>query len=73
MFTKLDLIERIIATNDERVLAKVSKALEAEAGEFRFTKEQLAMLEERREARRHGKGKGYSLKEVKTMLKRKRA
>jgi len=73
MFTKLDLIERIIATTDEHVLAKVSKALEVEAGEFRFTKEQLAMLEERREVRRQGKGKGYSLKEVKAMVKRKRA
>lgn len=73
MFTKLDLIERIIATTDEQVLAKVSKVLEAESGEFRFTKQQLAMLEERREARRQGKGEGYSLKEVKAMLKRKRA
>ena len=69
MFTKLDLIERIIATNDEATLERVGKVLEAEAGEFSFTKEHLAMLEERRERRREGEGRGYSLKEVKAMLK----
>lgn len=69
MFTKLDLIERIIATNDEKVLEKVGKALEHEKGEFAFTKEHLAMLDERRERRRQGKGNSYSLNEVKRMLK----
>ena len=39
MFTKLDLIERIIATTDEKVLEKVGKALQEEKGEFAFTKE----------------------------------
>ena len=72
MFTKLDLIERIIATTDEKVLEKVGKALESEKGEFAFTKEHLALLEERRERRRQGKGQGYALKEVKRMLKSKR-
>ncbi len=56
MFTKLDLIERIIATNDEKVLARVGKALETEKDEFAFTKEHLALLEERRERRKQGKG-----------------
>ena len=72
MFTKLDLIERIIATNDEATLERVGKALEAEVGEFSFTKEHLAMLEERRARRRKGEGRSYSLKEVKTMLKARR-
>lgn len=69
MFTKLDLIERIIATTDEKVLAKVGEALAATKGEFAFTPEHLALLEERRERRRKGLGKGYSLPEVKAMLK----
>lgn len=72
MFTKLDLIERIISTTDEKVLAKVGDILANERGEFAFTKEHLAMLEERRERRKQGKGKGYSLNEVKSMLKAKR-
>lgn len=72
MFTKLDLIERIIATTDEKVLEKVGKALETEKGEFAFTKEHLALLEERRERRKQGKGKGYSLNEVKRMLRSRR-
>lgn len=72
MFTKLDLIERIIATTDEKVLEKVGRALETEKGEFAFTKEHLALLEERRKRREQGKGKGYTLKEVKGLLKRKR-
>jgi hypothetical protein len=72
MFTKLDLIERIIATNDEKVLEKVGKALETEKGEFAFTKEHLALLEERRERRRKGLGKGYTLSEVKRMVKTRR-
>ncbi|MGV9012244.1 MAG: hypothetical protein ACOH13_06585 [Flavobacteriales bacterium] len=71
MFTKLDLIERIIATKDETVLAKVGDLLAREEGEFSFTKEHLALLEERRERRRLGQGKGYSLSEVKAMLKTK--
>lgn len=72
MFTKLDLIERIIATTDEKVLEKVGKVLQEEQCEFAFTKEHLALLEERRERRRQGKGQGYSLTEVKRMLKSKR-
>jgi hypothetical protein len=64
MFTKLDLIERIITTTDEKVLAKVGELLANEQGEFAFTKGHLALLEERR---RQGKGKGYSLGEVKTI------
>lgn len=72
MFTKLDLIERIISTTDEKVLAKVGDLLANEQREFAFTKEHLALLEERRERRRQGKGQGYSLGEVKTMLKAKR-
>ena len=71
MFTKLDLIERLLATNDEKVLAKVGDLLAREEGEFSFTKEHLALLEERRERRRLGQGKGYSLPEVKAMLKTK--
>ena len=71
MFTKLDLIERIIATTDEKVLEKVGKALEAEKGEFAFTKEHLPLLEVRRERRRQGKGRGYTLTEVKRMVKSK--
>ena len=67
MFTKLDLIERIITTTDEKVLAKVGELLANEQGEFAFTKGHLALLEERRERRRQGKGKGYSLGEVKTI------
>lgn len=72
MFTKLDLIERLIATTDEKVLAKVGDLLAREKGEFTFTKEHLALLEERRERRRLGQGKGYSLTEVKAMLKKKK-
>jgi hypothetical protein len=33
MSSKLDLIERIIATNDEKVLEKVGRALESKKGE----------------------------------------
>ncbi len=73
MFTKLDLIERLIATTDEKVLAKVGDLLAREKGKFTFTKEHLALLEERRERRRLGQGKGYSLTEVKAMLKKKNA
>ncbi|MCB0772562.1 MAG: hypothetical protein KJZ58_13355 [Flavobacteriales bacterium] len=69
MFTKLDLIERIIATTDEKILERVGKVLESKEGEFTFTPEHLAMLEERRDRRRQGRGKGYSLPEVKRMLK----
>lgn len=54
MFTKLDLIERIISTTDEKVLAKVGDLWANEQGEFAFTKEHLALLEERRERRRQG-------------------
>jgi len=72
MFTKLDLIERIIATHDEKVLEKVGKALKSKKGEFAFTKEHLALLEERRERRRQGLGKGYALNEVKRMVKSRR-
>lgn len=72
MFTKLDLIERIIATTDEKVLEKVGKALATEKDEFAFTKEHLALLEERRARRNTGEGKGYSLTEVKRMLKKKK-
>lgn len=69
MFTKLDLIERIIATTDEKVLEKVGKVLEREKGEFAFTAAHLALLEERRERRRQGRGKSCSLPEVERMLK----
>lgn len=69
MFTKLDLIERIIATTDEKVLAKVGDVLAKESGEFAFTEEHLALLEERRARRAQGKGSGYSLAEVRSMLK----
>lgn len=72
MFTKLDLIERIIATTDEKVLARVGKALETTKDEFAFSKEHLALLEERREHRRKGQGKSYSLGEVKRMVKTRR-
>lgn len=72
MFTKLDLIERIIATTDEKVLEKVGDLLAKEPGEFSFSKEHLALLEERRERRRKGEGKGYGLTEVRSMLKTKR-
>ena len=72
MFTKLDLIERIIATTDEKVLEKVGKALELNKDEFAFTKEHLALLEERRERRRKGLGKGCTLNEVKRMVKSRR-
>jgi hypothetical protein len=72
MFTKLDLIERIIATTDEKVLAKVGDLLSNDKGEFAFTKEHLSVLEERRERRKQGKGKGHSLSEVRAMLKTKR-
>jgi hypothetical protein len=72
MFTKLDLIERLIATTDETVLAKVGDLLAQEKGEFSFTKEHLALLQERRERRKRGEGKGYSLAEVKGMLKTKK-
>lgn len=72
MFTKLDLIERIIATSDEKVLSKVGDLLANEKGEFAFSKEHLALLEERRARRKRGEGKGHSLVEVKAMLKTKR-
>jgi hypothetical protein len=72
MITKLDLIERLIATTDETVLAKVGDLLAQEKGEFAFTKEHLALLEERRERRNRGEGKGYSLAELKGMLKTKK-
>ncbi len=72
MFSKLDLIERIISTTDEKVLTKVGELLANEQGELAFSKEHLALLEERRQRRKLGQGKGYSLKEVKTMLKAKR-
>lgn len=71
MFTKLDLIERIIATKDEKILEEIGRILQQEEGEFTFSKEHLALLEERRERRRRGEGKGYSLSEVKQMLKSK--
>lgn len=71
MFTKLDLIERIIATKDEKILEEVGRVLQREEGEFTFSKEHLALLEERRERRCRGEGKGYSLSEVKQMLKSK--
>lgn len=67
----MDLIERIIATTDEKVLEKVGKALAAEKDEFVFTKEHLALLEERRARRNAGEGRGFSLAEVKRMLKKK--
>lgn len=72
MFTKLDLIERIIATTDEKVLEKVGKALATEKDDLAFTQEHLALLEERRARRHAGKGKGYSLAEVKRMLKKRK-
>lgn len=72
MFTKLDLIERIIATTDEKVLEKVGKALATEEDDLAFTKEHLALLEERRARRNAGEGKGYTLTEVKRMLKKKK-
>ena len=68
MFSKLDLIERLIATTDETVLAKVGDLLAMEKGEFAFTKEHLALLEERRKRRDRGEGKGYSLAEVNGMI-----
>lgn len=72
MFTKLDLIERIIATTDEKVLTKVGDLLAHEKGEFAFSREHLALLEERRERRERGEGKGHTLTEVKAMLRKKR-
>lgn len=73
MFSKLDLIERLIATTDMKVLEKVGNLLGAQEDEYAFSKEHLALLEERRERRRAGQGKGYSLPEVKRMLKKKSA
>ncbi len=72
MFTKLDLIERIIATTDEKILEQVGKVLDRGTGATAFTKEHLALLEERRARRRAGEGKGYSLPEVKRMLAKKK-
>ena len=72
MFTKLDLIERIIATTDEKVLEQVGKVLDGGTGKYTFTKEHLALLEERRARRQAGQGKGYSLSEVKRMLAKKK-
>ena len=50
----------------------MGKALATEKDEFAFTKEHLALLEERRARRNVGEGKGYSLPEVKRMLKKKK-
>jgi hypothetical protein len=72
MFTKLDLIERIIATSDEKVLERVGKVLGVERGSAQLSPEHLVMLEDRRARRARKEGKGYSLAEVKRMVKAKR-
>jgi hypothetical protein len=70
MFTKLDLIERIIATDDEKLLEKVSAIMEKGTREAPLlSKTELAELDKRWAQYKAGKGRSYSRNEFADLLK----
>ena len=69
MFTKLDLIERIIATTDEKLLEEVGNLMEHRSEDQPLlTKAELAVMDKRWAAYKAGKGRSYSRAEFDTLM-----
>jgi len=69
MFTKLDLIERIIATSDEKLLEEVGNLMkDRSADEPLLSKAELAEMDKRWAAHKAGKGRSYSRDEFDAMM-----
>lgn len=56
-----------------KLMLAVAKEYSSIDSEYTFTKEELALFEERRQKRLSGKSKGYSWEEAKAMITRKKS
>lgn len=69
MFTKLDLIERIIATTDEKLLEELGNLMKDRAeDEPVLSKAELAEMDKRWAAYKAGKGRSYSRTEFDKLM-----
>ena len=68
---KLQLVERLLRTQDEGLLKKIASLFkkEAEVEEDGLTDEQYNIVQEREEAYKRGEGKSYTWEEVREMAR----
>jgi hypothetical protein len=68
---KLQLIERLLRTQDEGLLKKVASLFkqEADVEEDGLTDEHYNIVQEREEAYKRGEGKGYTWEEAKALIR----
>lgn len=68
---KLELIERLLRTNDEGLLKKVADLFRAEKSEDEdgLTDEHYNIVKEREAAYKRGEGKSYTWEEVRAMVR----
>ncbi len=68
---KLQLIERLLHTQDESLLKKIASLFkkEAEVDEESLTDEQYNIVQEREEAYKRGEGNSYTWEETKTLIR----
>ena len=68
---KLQLIERLLRTNDEGLLKKVADLFHTEASEDEdgLTDEHYNIVKEREAAYKRGEGKSYTWEEVREMVR----
>lgn len=69
---KLQLIERLLRTNDEGLLKKVADLFRAEASEDEdgLTDEHYNIVKERYEEYKRGEGRSYTWEEVREMARK---
>lgn len=69
---KLQLIERLLRTNDEGLLKKVADLFRTEAGEDEdgLTDEHYNIVKERYEEYKRGEGRSYTWEEVREMARK---
>jgi hypothetical protein len=73
MFTKLDLIERIIASDNKELLEKVGELMSQEASVTTLlSKNDLEELDKRWRAYKAGKGRSYTREEFVVLMDRPR-
>ena len=68
---KLQLIERLLRTQDEGLLKKIASLFkkEADVEEDNLTDEQYNVVQEREEAYKRGEGNSYTWEEAKTLIR----
>lgn len=66
---KLQLIERLLRTNDEGLLKKVADLFRGEIDEDDLTDEHYNIVKEREAAYKRGEGKSYTWEEAKDLIR----